>query len=282
MRAADRWRAALEALAIPDEILARATESPWGFPAELFRRRAERALTSDDPADPTTMRASEALPQGGVVLDVGCGSGATSLPLVGRTGRLVGVDEQADMLAAFVEAAGAAGVPVDAVDGRWPEVALQTPVADVVVCGHVLYNVADLVPFVEALSGHALRRVVVELSAEHPLNWLDPLWLRFHGWDRPPGPTAPVAQEVLADLGYRVGREERERLGTRAGGFERREDAVALMRKRLCLSADRDDELADALGDRLMATDDGLWSAGPASQTMVTLWWDTEGEAPLS
>jgi hypothetical protein len=186
------------------------------------------------------------------------------------------------MLAAFVEAAGATGVRADAVEGRWPDVAEQTPVADVAVSGHVLYNVADLVPFARALTAHASHRVVVELSAEHPLNWLGPLWLHFHGWDRPAGPTATLAQEVLTDLGLGVGREERERLGTRAGGFERREDAVALMRKRLCLTPDRDDELAEALGDRLIATDDGLWSAGPASQTMVTLWWDTAGEAGLS
>jgi SAM-dependent methyltransferase len=275
MQAAERWRAALEALAIPDEILARAPESPWGFPAELFRRRAERAAHTDDPDNPTTARALEALPQGGVVLDVGCGSGATSLPLAGRAGRLVGVDEQEDMLAAFVEAAGAPGsTTVEAVPGRWPEVAGKTPVADVVVSGHVLYNVADLEPFARALTEHASRRVVVELSAEHPLNWLGPLWLRFHDWERPPGPTASLAQEVLLSLGYAVKREGRERLGTRAGGFESREDAVALIRKRLCLTTDRDEELADALGDNLMETEDGLWSAGPPAQTMVTLWWD--------
>jgi hypothetical protein len=57
-------------------------------------------------------------------------------------------------------------------------------------------------------------------------------------------------------------------------GFERREDAIGLVRRRLCLPAGRDDEIADALGTRL-SEHDGLWSAGPYEQQVVTLWWDT-------
>jgi hypothetical protein len=48
---------------------------------------------------------------------------------------------------------------------------------------------------------------------------------------------------------------------------------VALVRRRLCLSDDRDAELADALGERL-TEDDGLWAAGPAEHAITTLWWD--------
>ncbi len=59
----------------------------------------------------------------------------------------------------------------------------------------------------------------------------------------------------------------------RGSGFERREDAVALIRRRLCLWPDRDEEVAEAIGDRLVERD-GLWSAGPVDQEIVTLWWD--------
>ena len=51
------------------------------------------------------------------------------------------------------------------------------------------------------------------------------------------------------------------------------EDAIALVRKRLCLAADRDDEIAEALGSRL-GEHVGLWTAGPHEQAVVTLWWD--------
>jgi 2-polyprenyl-3-methyl-5-hydroxy-6-metoxy-1,4-benzoquinol methylase len=73
------WRRALEARAIPEATLRAAPESPWGFPTDLFRARSEVAARA--PTTPTTARGLEALPDGGTVLDVGVGGGATSLPL---------------------------------------------------------------------------------------------------------------------------------------------------------------------------------------------------------
>src|SRR5918911_3822063 len=109
MNAAERWAQALAAWAIPPAILAAAPESPWGFPTELFERRAD-AL----PAEPTpsTQHALEALPQGGAVLDVGCGAGAASLPLAARAGHLIGVDPSAEMLRAVRRRGGGAGKAV--------------------------------------------------------------------------------------------------------------------------------------------------------------------------
>jgi SAM-dependent methyltransferase len=217
-------------------------------------------------------RALEALPEDGVVLDVGVGGGATSLPLAARAARIVGVDGSEGMLRAFRAAAAEATVDAVGVPGAWPEAADRAEAADVVVCGHVLYNVQDLEPFARALTDHARRRVVVELTATHPLAWMVDLWRRFHGLDRPSGPTADDAEAALRELGLDVSREDRE-AAPRSGGFERREDAVALVRRRLCLPADRDGEIAEALGDRL-ARRDGLWSAGPPTQRIVTMWWD--------
>jgi hypothetical protein len=135
----------------------------------------------------------------------------------------------------------------------------------------VLYNVQDLAPFAEALTDHARRRAVVEITGTHPLAWMADLWLRFHGLVRPSGPTADDAETALRELGLDVDREDRE-AEPRSGGFERREDAVELVRRRLCLPSDRDQEIAEALGDRL-AERRGLWSAGPRAQRIVTMWW---------
>ena len=270
MEAVERWREQLEAWRIPDEILAAAPEPPYGFPAEQFRRRAE-AVRSQEPS-PSARRALEALPEGGTVLDVGCGAGATSVPLAGRASRIVGVDASPAMLERFVEVLRSTGVEAVAVEGAWPEVARRVEPADVVVCGHVLYNVPDLAPFVRALTDHAGRRVVCEITDRHPWAWMADLWLRFHGLPRPEGPTADDAEAALRELGLDVHREDHV-LPPVAARFERREDAVALVRRRLCLGPDRDPEVARALGGRLRERD-GLWSAGPDQQVVVTLWWD--------
>ena len=67
----------------------------------------------------------------------------------------------------------------------------------------MLHNVVDLPPFLRALTAAARRGVVVEMLAQHPMAWLDPLWMRFHGLRRPPSATADDAVGVLRELGRR-------------------------------------------------------------------------------
>lgn len=269
MSARERWRASLEALAIPEDVLASAPESPWGFPAESFRHRAERAARAEPSA--LVVRALGSLPQGGTVIDVGVGGGATSLPLAERASLITGIDTSEEMLEGFATAARAAGVAARTVVGSWPDVADAVEAADVVVSGHVLYNVPDLPAFAAALTAHARGRVVIEITSVHPLAWMRDLWRTLHGIDRPGGPTADDAEAALRDVGLAVGREDHTSAHHR-GGFERREDAIALVRKRLCLRPDRDPEIVRALGDRL-AEDDGLWSAGQQTYGLTTMWW---------
>jgi hypothetical protein len=89
----------------------------------------------------------------------------------------------------------------------------------------------------------------------------------------PGGPDADDAVAALAELELEPA-VERWSAPPRPGGFERRDDAVALVRRRLCLDPARDDELEGALGERLIEVD-GLWSAGPAGgQGLVTIRFD--------
>jgi SAM-dependent methyltransferase len=269
--AVERWGEQLEHWAIPPAILAKAPESPYGFPAELFRTRGAHGSDRTGPT-PTTVRALDVLPEGGRVLDVGCGGGATSLPLAGRADVLIGVDAQEDMLEGFRANARVVGTDVETVHGRWPDVVERVSTVDVAVAGHVLYNVPDLEPFVRAIAAAARRRIVFELTERHPLDWMNDLWLRFHGVERPSGPTAGNALGALSELGLDP-RTERWEAPPRAGGFARRAEALALVRRRLCLPPSRDDELAEALGPRLVERG-GLWSAGPAEQALATIWLD--------
>ena len=253
--AAERWRDELAAWAIPEPILAAAPESPWGFPVELFHARPE-AVDS-----PSRARALARLPAGGSVLDVGCGGGTASFALVPPAGLVVGVDSSEAMLRDFADTATARGVAHQELLGAWPQVASEAPAADGVVCHHVFYNVPELGPFVAALSAHARRRVVVELTDRHPLVDTAPLWRHFHGIDRPDGPTAAVAADALEEAGLTVHRER----WTRPPRDVPREVYVRLNRRRLCLPESAEPEVDRAMGDR---------SSWP--REVVTLWWDTD------
>jgi len=263
-----RWRAELEAWAIPEEILAQATESPWGFPVGLFKERA--GLARSQAPTPSNQEALRHLTPGGTVLDVGAGAGAGSLPLAGTAARIIAVDESAAMLAAFSEEAATAKVEAAAIQGRWPDVAGQVDAADVVVCHHVLYNVAALEPFVAALTGHARHRVVVEVSDRHPQAGLGPLWRRFHGLDRPDGPSADDAEAALRHLGLQVRRVDWE--GTYGSDQANWDVVVAFTRRRLCLPPGREADVADAL-EEARAAGQSLPFLGGVPRRLVTLSW---------
>jgi hypothetical protein len=149
------------------------------------------------------------------------------------------------MLASFARAADAVGVAHREVLGEWPKIAGRVGQADLVVCRNVVYNVADIVPFVTALSARAARRVAVELTAVHPSVAMAPVWKRFWGLDRPDGPSAALFAAVVADLGFEPVMESENRPVAKAtdGGA----DYVAFVRRRLCLPAQRDGEIANAL-----------------------------------
>ena len=268
--AVERWRETLASWAIPEEILARAPESPWTFPVELFASRAEMAPRT---LTPSNRQALEALPNQGSVLDVGCGAGAASLPLASTARELIGVDTSSEMLEAFRKKAHAAGVALTSIEGSWPDVADLTPAADVVVCHHVFYNVPDLDEFALHLTDHAGRRVVAELTERHPLSNLNELWVRFHRIRRPERPTAHDAVAVLQEAGLSPDREDWIAPG--GGGFARREDLVAFVRRRLCLGPERDGEIEEAIED-VVVERNGLFGFG--DRPVVTLWWP--GSAP--
>lgn len=242
--AAAQWQEALAAWALPEEILAQAPVPPWVHPPKLF-------VVADDaePVDtPSFAAAREALGAGGSVLDVGCGGGGSSVPLGAAATSITGVDEQDKMLANFAAACDKRGIAHAEVLGRWPDVAGQAPVADVVVCHHVAYNVGDIAPFLQALTAHARRRVVVELPERHPTSPFNPLWKRFWGIDRPSEPSAELFIEVVRELGWEPAVVRVERAPRRRAILDRAE-YVAFARTRLCLTPDRDPEVDAALGE---------------------------------
>jgi SAM-dependent methyltransferase len=255
--AAERWAEQLAAWAIPDHIMAQAPESPWSFTGGQLDLPSEPG-----PVTPSRRRAREALPPGGSVLDVGCGAGRAGLALVPPAGRVVGFDQSEALLARFAARAAELGVEHETVQGSWPADAALVGPADVVVSHHVAYNVADLGGFAAALTSHAGKRVVLELSGRHPRFGLNDLWRRFWDVGRPSGPTADDAIAVLVEAGI----SPRVERSTRPARGMNRASRVASARRYLCLPVEREPEVDAVLPDEAMPGE------------TVTLWWD--GTAP--
>jgi SAM-dependent methyltransferase len=265
----DRWREDLAAWAIPEHITAAVADSPWVLPRQVFARRADRLRRH--PGGPSFERAFEALDPPGSVLDVGSGAGAACLPLAPRITTLTAVDADDEMLGLLAGRAGEAGLTARVVHGRWPDIGGQIGPADVVTCHHVVFNVPDLEPFLDSLTGHARRRVVVETAAVHPLTSLNPLWLRFHGLKRPEGPTAADTIAILAAMGRNPGHTEWSRPA--AADYRSMAELVEVTRRRLCLPPERAGEVEAALVE-LGINSGQPGDLGSSGRDVVTIWWE--------
>lgn len=239
MTAAEAWAEQLAAWAIPQRILDQAPQSPYAHDPATFAvdETLDRSVLSAEVARSVLPRT------GGSVLDIGCGGGRAAMSLVPPAERVIGVDENPAMLAAFTAAAAAVGARSMTIQGRWPDVVLETPIADVVTCHHVAYNVAEIEPFIGALTGRARLAVVVVIPTVHPMSAWNNAWRRFWNIDRPIGPTSDDFAAVLAEMGIVAERWEMPRppLARHASDPASR---VPSTLRRLCLGPDRADEVA--------------------------------------
>ena len=266
--AAARWAAALAEWAIPQEILdAKPEGEPWRFSPAVFAWTPERAAMEGPVVTASRRRALEAIPEGGSVLDVGAGGGRASLPLAPPAGLVVAVDSSPELLDVFSQAADREGIAHRTLLGKWPDVAAEVEAHDVVVCHNVVYNVADLPPFIRALTDHARTRVVLELTTRHPASTLNDAWRALHGLERPSRPTAHDAIAVLQEMGLDGQWQESERQV--ASASQDRAEVIAHARERLCVGPERDREI-----DQLLGPD-----ADRPLRRVVTVWWNGEAEA---
>jgi SAM-dependent methyltransferase len=256
-RPGDEWREAIRLSAVPQSILDDAPDPEPSLEPERFRWRPDEDATQ--PVRPSRRRALDALPEGGSVLDIGVGGGASSLGLVPKAGLIVGVDPLEGMLESFEASARAAGVACRTVLGTWPEVADKVEPADVTVCHHAMYRVVEFEDFVLAMTVRARNRVVVELSAHSPLAALNPLWKIIHGIDRPDFEVADMAHAVLVAMGLDV---QREDIVLPPRAQEVTPQLVAFSRRRLYVGPERDPEIEDFLRTR-----------EPREHRVAALWW---------
>jgi len=258
-----RWSDMLRRWAIPEDLVESAPASPYFFNAGVFIAAADDALAREIDTPSETV-AREALPAGGAVIDVGVGAGAANLRLADRAGHVFAIDPSRELLDAFADRAEHLDVGYSTIEGPWPDVAssVQGP-AHVAVCHHVLYNVGDLAGFVATMVAHASERVVVELTAVHPMAWMTPYWEALYGLSQPDRPTVDDAVEVLTAMGVEAQQQRWERQYQMIGEFDG--DRTQWIARRLCLPPARLPELERLLAKR----------PPPEVRDVVTVWWDT-------
>jgi SAM-dependent methyltransferase len=267
--AAGHWRDQLAAWAIPQPLLDAVPDSPYSLPPELWRRAQGSA--DEAPDNPTMQILTESLGESGSLLDVGAGTGRVSLPF-GRSGhQLTAVEKNPGMAGALRAEAAEIGADVELIDGVWPDAAEAAGVHDVVVSAHVVYDVAEIDQFVEALHRAARRVVVLEMTPRHPWASLSVFYEALHGLDRPDGPTVADLVQVVQETVGATPTSERW-TGSRTTRFVDREELLAFYQRRLVLPIERTSELEELLDPLII--EDGDWlRLDLGLPEVVTLWW---------
>jgi SAM-dependent methyltransferase len=270
--AARRWREQLEAWAIPDRLLTAVEDSPYEWPADLWRRRLQRS-EAEGGETMTTGLARGLLGDDGSLLDVGAGTGRASLPLAVEGHPLTAVERDPGMAAALRSEAAARGVGVRVLEEPWPEAAPSVETVDVAMSAHVVYDVAALGPFLRAMEDVARRGVVIELTRSHPWSGLAPWFRVLHGLDRPDGPTDEDFVAVVSEVCDVMPAVER---WERPGGlwFESHDEILDFYGRRLVLPQSRRRELAALLEPEVRELPDGRLVVGDDVRELTTVWWE--------
>ncbi|HUK59331.1 MAG TPA: class I SAM-dependent methyltransferase [Stellaceae bacterium] len=134
------------------------------------------------------------------IVDVGGGAGRMSLPLALRCRSVTNVDPSANMGAAFLANAKAAGISnVSLVKGDW--IHADAPQGTVALVNHVTYLTRDIVPFIQKLERAGSRRIILTVNAPPPPSWNRVLFKLVHGEAEEIVPGHAELMNVLWEMG---------------------------------------------------------------------------------
>src|SRR5690348_6771185 len=165
-------------------------------PRNWDRRAASFARTTAGRADQFIEVLAPFLSPRKTLIDVGAGAGRHAVPLAERLEWVTAVEPSEGMRSHLP-----AQPNLTVVASAWEDA--EVAPADLVICSHVLYGVADVVPFIEKMERSARERVFIMLRegpVPHPANELRD---RIAGGPLPPIPRFSDLFMVLIQLGIR-------------------------------------------------------------------------------
>ena len=205
-------------------------------------------------------------------LDVGGGAGRLALPLALRCRHVAVVEPSASMIAHLRESAADAGISnYSVIQATWEDADVSP--ADLVLCAHVLYGVADLEPFIRKLEASANALVVILSFVESPMTRISAFWQPVHSEPRIDMPALPELVAALWDMG--IYPDVRMLVPIPPDRFETREVALAQLRNRLYVKPDtpQDARLQAAMDDLLLENAEGVWVKGVAHTQQGFISW---------
>ena len=140
-------------------------------------------------------------------LDIGAGGGRFAVPLSARVARVVAIAPSSARRDTLREAARQAGNDrIEVLDLRWPPADDDTtvPVADITFAANVLYDIAELRAFLDAMEPHARRTCVAIVADRAPSTPHADVWQALYGEPLCALPALPELLAVLGALGRRV------------------------------------------------------------------------------
>lgn len=173
-----RWRGIFEARAAQQERIRGRDGDFWAGCAERFAR----GIDAPDPLrDPMLAQ----IEPGDTVLDVGAGSGRYSIPIAAKAREVIAVEPSPGMRQALQDEAQRRGVEtIRVVASDW--LSADAPVADAVVCAHVLYFTPEVEAFVGKLDEHGRRVCMAVIRIDQMQANLAGLFEAI--WGEPPAP----------------------------------------------------------------------------------------------
>ena len=207
------------------------------------------------------------------LIDIGAGTGRYESLLAGAVAEVLAVEPSPSMRAQLEQRVGAEQLAnVRVVAQPWP--AADCSACDVAIAAHVLYGVREIEPFLRSMDAAAGRACFLLLAFRHPSSFVSPFWERLYGVPRLPLPGALECLSALYQLGI-AARLDLVPLTSRLS-FADEQEALDDLRWRLRAPAqpEYDHQIAAAIAELLVATDDGRLAPRDLPNQAAVIWWD--------